>query len=109
MRLAMKQERTGGSVKRAWAITLRNTCLNRRHSIADAIAASAAVPGLIGPLAIRSAEYDWYRFKDDQLVRATTPGKRYELWDGGVYDNLDAEPLFKPERWLSRWLRLLYW
>ena len=64
--------------------------------IADAIAASAAVPGLIGPLAIRSTEYEWHRYKDDQLVRATTPAKRYELWDGGVYDNLGTEPLFKP-------------
>ena len=25
----------------------------------------------------------------------STPLKRYELWDGGVYDNLGVEPLFK--------------
>ena len=64
--------------------------------IADAMAASAAVPGLIGPLAIRAADYDWHRYEDDQLVPASTPAKHYELWDGGVYDNLGVEPLFKP-------------
>ena len=64
--------------------------------IADAMAASAAVPGLIGPLAIRSADYAWHRYEDGELVSTSTPGKRYELWDGGVYDNLGVEPLFKP-------------
>ena len=64
--------------------------------IADAIAASAAVPGLIGPLTIRSTDYDWHRYEDRRLVPAVTPAQRYELWDGGVYDNLGVEPLFKP-------------
>ena len=64
--------------------------------IADAIAASAAVPGVIGPLAVRSDEYEWHRYEGGQLVPASTPVKRYALWDGGVYDNLAVEPLFKP-------------
>ena len=64
--------------------------------IADAIAASAAVPGAIGPLTIRSDEYKWHRYEGGQLVPASTSGKRYALWDGGVYDNLGVEPLFKP-------------
>ena len=64
--------------------------------IADAIAASAAVPGVIGPLVIRSDEHEWYRYEGGQLVRACTPAKRYALWDGGVYDNLGVEALFKP-------------
>ena len=64
--------------------------------IADAIAASAAVPGLIGPLVIRSDRYAWHRYEDGELVPTSTPAKRYELWDGGVYDNLGVEPLFKP-------------
>lgn len=64
--------------------------------IASAIAASAAMPGLIGPLIIRSNDYEWYRYEGKEL-RSTTPvAKRYELWDGGVYDNLGVEPLFKP-------------
>ena len=64
--------------------------------IADAIAASAAVPGLIGPLVISSDRYDWHRYQGGQLVPTSTPARRYELWDGGVYDNLGLEPLFKP-------------
>ncbi len=65
-------------------------------SIADAIAASAAVPGLIGPLVIHSDHYDWQAYEDGQLVPISTPARRYDLWDGGVYDNLGVEPLFKP-------------
>ena len=64
--------------------------------IADAIAASAAVPGLIGPLVIWSDRYDWHRYEGGQLVPTSTPARRYELWDGGVYDNLGLEPLSKP-------------
>ena len=63
--------------------------------ISDAIAASAAVPGLIGPLVIRSSRYRWNRYEGSELVPASTPLERYELWDGGVYDNLGVEPLFK--------------
>jgi len=73
-----------------------NYVLDPATPIADAIAASAAVPGAIGPLAIRSADYDWHRYEKGQLVAASTPAKRYALWDGGVYDNLGVEPLFKP-------------
>ncbi len=65
-------------------------------AITDAIAASAAVPGLIGPLVVRSSRYAWHRYEGGELVPTTTPAKRYELWDGGVYDNLGIEPLFKP-------------
>ena len=65
-------------------------------TIADAIAASAAVPGLIGPLVLFSDRYEWRRYEGGQLVRTATPSQRYELWDGGVYDNLGLEPLFKP-------------
>lgn len=64
--------------------------------IADAIAASAAVPGLIGPLVVRTREYQWHRYENDALVSTQPMAGRYELWDGGVYDNLGVEPLFKP-------------
>ena len=63
--------------------------------ISDAIAASSAVPGLIGPLVIRSERYQWSRYEGRKLVPTSTCLKRYELWDGGVYDNLGVEPLFK--------------
>lgn len=64
-------------------------------AISDAIAASAAVPRLIGPLTIRSDRYEWYRYEDGEPTPTTTRIKRYELWDGGVYDSLGLEPLFK--------------
>jgi NTE family protein len=64
--------------------------------LADAMAASAAVPGLIGPLVVRSGRYAWHRYEAERLVPTATPAERYELWDGGVYDNLGLEPLFKP-------------
>ena len=64
-------------------------------TIADAIAASAAFPGLIGPLTIRAGRYQWYRYENGEPSPTTTPVKQYELWDGGVYDNLGVEPLFK--------------
>ena len=40
---------------------------NPEVPIADAIAASAAVPGLIGPLVIRSDHYAWHRYDDGEL------------------------------------------
>ncbi len=63
--------------------------------ISDAVAASAAVPGVIGPLVVRPDRYQWNRYEGRELVPTSTPLKRYELWDGGVYDNLGVEPLFK--------------
>ena len=73
------------------------TCyvLNPDVRISDAIAASSAVPGLIGPLVIRSKRYQWNRYEGRELVPTSARLKRYELWDGGVYDNLGVEPLFK--------------
>lgn len=73
-----------------------NYVLKPRVSIADAIAASAAVPGVIGPLVIRSKDYDWCGYEKGKPVVDATRAKRYTLWDGGVYDNLGVEPLFKP-------------
>lgn len=64
-------------------------------TISDAISASAAFPGLIGPLTIQADQYQWHRYEDGEAVPTTTPVKRYELWDGGIYDNLGVEPLFK--------------
>lgn len=72
-----------------------NYVLEPETPIAEAIAASAAVPGLIGPLVIRSDEHIWHRYEKSKLVAGATPAKRYALWDGGVYDNLGVESLFK--------------
>ena len=73
-----------------------NYVLKPATPIADAMAASAAVPGVIGPLVIRSDDYDWHRYEKGKTVVGSTPAKRYALWDGGVYDNLGVEALFKP-------------
>ena len=65
--------------------------------LADAMAASAALPGLIGPLVVRTQEFEWHAFKaSGEHTPVAARSKRYELWDGGVYDNLGLEPLFKP-------------
>jgi NTE family protein len=66
--------------------------------IADAIAASAAFPGLIGPLVLRTDAFKWSQFDDLGLpsVPISPPMPTVHLWDGGVYDNLGVEALFKP-------------
>ena len=64
--------------------------------IADAIAASAAFPELIGFLVLRTADFTWSRFDGRTLVPADPPPFRtLHPWDGGVYDNLGVEALFK--------------
>ena len=65
--------------------------------VSDAVAASAAVPGLIGPLVFWTNEYNWTpapirRDKNCDLYK-TYP--KIHLWDGGVYENLGLEPLMK--------------
>lgn len=68
--------------------------------LAEAIAASAALPGLLGPLVIRSDEYSWYAFTNNgnpgQMIAIQPAMARYHLWDGGVADNLGLEALHKP-------------
>ncbi len=75
--------------------------------LSDAMAASAGFPGLIGPLTLDAAKYQWF-----QYVEETSPGTSLEtpagmphrktkpaqpmfptvhLWDGGVYDNHGLE------------------
>ena len=68
--------------------------------ISDAMAASAAVPGLIGPFVIRTAEFAWQRRKawndpPESAVDVAPPFPRLHLYDGGIYDNLGIESLFE--------------
>jgi NTE family protein len=67
--------------------------------IADAMAVSAAYPGVFGPFAIDATRYEWRKreawdlSKDtEQVVRP--PFAALHLYDGGIYDNLGTEPLF---------------
>ncbi|TWU48636.1 Patatin-like phospholipase [Rubripirellula tenax] len=64
--------------------------------LSRALAASAAVPGLIGPLIVKSRRYQWSEYQDGDWQSIMPKYKRLHLWDGGVYDNLGVESLFKP-------------
>ena len=61
-----------------------------------ALAASAAVPGLIGPLIVKARRYRWCEYRDEDWREIPPKYKKLHLWDGGVYDNLGVESLFKP-------------
>lgn len=69
--------------------------------VADAMAASAGYPILIGFLVLETGDYAWERYLEGSTseTQPTDPGlRRVHLWDGGVYDNLGVEALFKPGR-----------
>lgn len=69
--------------------------------LSHAMAMSAALPGLVGPLAIVTSCYTWKRRpawnappESEQPV--ALPYRRLHLYDGGLYDNLALEPLMDP-------------
>ena len=65
--------------------------------IAQAVAASAAFPGMLGSLRLRTGRFEWFAFDRQHTPRRHAPRFRtVKLWDGGVYDNLGVEALFKP-------------
>lgn len=64
--------------------------------IAEAMAASAAVPGLIGPYVLNVKQHQWYNFSNRERVASEPNFEQLHLWDGSVYDFLGTEPLFKP-------------
>ena len=79
---------------------LSNYVVSPKFPLAEAVAASAAVPGLIGPLVLRATEYRWLKYADgghEPTVPVEPIAEKLTLWDGGVYDNLGTEPLFKPQ------------
>jgi NTE family protein len=77
--------------------------------VSDAVAASSAVPGVVGPVVLDTQPRSWFKYKDrlsgvkeqmdpDSHMRRkteeTTPEfSKVHLWDGGVYDNLGLESL----------------
>lgn len=69
--------------------------------LAEAAAASAAVPYVIGALKLSLPKADWYA-TDPATGKPTMPVARpaasVKLWDGGAYENLGLEPLYKPGR-----------
>ena len=74
--------------------------------LANAMAVSAAFPGLIGPLTLRARSFEWRKRPwgtapgTEQII--TLPFKNLHLYDGGVYDNLGLEPLFDAGRQCSK-------
>ena len=67
--------------------------------IADAVAMSAAYPGVIGPYCLESHNYDWHyanNGEDNQQLLQNKIG--LYLSDGALYDNLGIEPLFNLEQ-----------
>ncbi len=78
---------------------------NPDFPIAEAIAASAGFPVLIGPYKLNTKKYRWYEplrssHPNDpgpsSIIVSPDPDSLH-LWDGGVYDNLGLEALYKPE------------
>lgn len=59
--------------------------------LSDALAASAAYPGLIGPLVLDTRPYTWSQ--NSAALPDQPAWRRLHLWDGGVYDNLGVEGL----------------
>lgn len=61
-----------------------------RFWLAEAVAVSAAYPGLVGPLTVDTTKSMWEKNGE----RFSLPFKRLHLFDGGVYDNLGLEAVF---------------
>jgi NTE family protein len=73
---------------------------NPPFRLAEAAAASAAVPYAIGALRLRLPEDGWYRTDPATRrprERCAPPVSSVHLWDGGAYENLGLESLYKPE------------
>jgi len=72
-------------------------------TVAQAAAASAAVPYAIGALNLKLPADGWYA--TDPATRTARnpirpPLSSVRLWDGGAYENLGLEPLYKPNQGL---------
>jgi len=69
-------------------------------SLARAMAISAAFPGGIGPLSVKTRDFKWEKRPGEwgqgqgSALPFAPPFKRLHLYDGGLYDNLGIEPLF---------------
>ena len=67
--------------------------------LGSALAVSAAFPIGFGPLALRADAYTWKKRAWDApkgSEQVVDVGKRLHIYDGGLYDNLGAEPFFHP-------------
>lgn len=65
-------------------------------ALSHVMAASAGFPVLIGPYYMDINDYQWVPSKYPSPGHSTQ-NKAIHLWDGGVYDNLGLESIFKPD------------
>ncbi len=89
---------------------LTNYVIAPEFPLADAAAASAAVPGLIGPLRVETAKFCWHKFAknaSEPTIEVQPIAPHLTLWDGGVYDNLGVEAMFKPQEGLREEVNFL--
>ena len=74
---------------------------NPPFRLADAVAASAAVPYVIGALTLKLPDEGWFdRHPSTRapVKRKLPEAKTVRLWDGGAYENLGLEALYKPQQ-----------
>ena len=72
--------------------------LDPDYDVADAIAASAALPILIGPFELNTTQYQWVNYgprRGDDYIQIDPILNQVHLWDGGIYENLGLEGLYK--------------
>ena len=62
--------------------------------LSDVMAASAGFPILIGPYSLQTDDYHWIPGEYSTL-NWQPPHRTIHLWDGGVYDNLGLESIYK--------------
>ena len=71
--------------------------------IANSIAASAAVPYAIGALKFNLPEYGWWKTDPatkKPIEKIVPPLRTLRLWDGGAYENMGLEAIYKPKQGL---------
>jgi len=67
-------------------------------ALSHALAASAALPVLVGPLILDATKHEWFEYVNgskDQTHSIKPKAKQVHLWDGGLYDNLGIEAVIK--------------
>ncbi|EPP4081548.1 patatin-like phospholipase family protein [Vibrio cholerae] len=67
-----------------------------KFPLSQAIAMSAGVPGIIGPLVINTEEFSWYQreYPSYKKSKISQKFKKLHIYDGGIYDNLGTEQFF---------------
>lgn len=79
---------------------------NGDFPLAQALAVSAAFPGVFGPLALPASRFTWTKRSWNAPLSNTEeralPFGKLHLYDGGVYDNLGLEPFFDAGRSTSK-------